>query len=173
MTHANLPKTTVEDIAHLTSNGPWKAKSGGDLIVRLALPSEAVTAFLDYENPAFDAVEADSGVNIRGLRSYTVDNIPKGSIGGREWHMARTEYVGALGGSALWQCVDLSGNEREFVLDGTAAVIMPPGILHTYQALEDNTRLQIIYNTLFVPEDPKTHDTFSRESFENAIRSVE
>lgn len=170
MTSPENSQNTVNDINHVTERGPWKSKSGGDLTVQLALPREAALAFFDDSNPAFDTIEDESGYDIRGLRTYTVSHIPEGSIGGKEWHVARTEYVQALAGSALWQCVDFQGSEREFVLDGTSAVIMPPGILHTYEALEDDTRLQVICNTLFIPEDPKTHDTFSQESFEDILR---
>jgi dTDP-4-dehydrorhamnose 3,5-epimerase-like enzyme len=120
---------------------------------------------LDFDNPAFKTVEDESGQDIRGLRSYTVSDIPSSSVGAIEWHMIRTEYVTALAGAVIWQCIDLDGREREFTLDGSKAIIQPPGILHIYQALQPNTRLQVTCNTLFVPEDPRTHDTFSRDIF--------
>lgn len=156
---------TVNDIQEITARGPWTSKSGGELNVAFALPQEQLKAFLDFENPEFDYVEKVSGHNIRGLRSYMVSDIPEESVGGKEWHRARSEYIGALAGSALWQFVDFAGNEREFVTDRKTSVIIPPGILHTYTGLEEGTALQIIANTLFVPEDPLTHDTFSQESF--------
>jgi hypothetical protein len=152
---------TVDDIEVIKTRGPWQTKSGGELNVLFALGGQRLREFLDFDNPEFDEIPGD----MRGLRSYTVTGIPEGSIGGTEWHRARTEYIRACGGSALWQCVDLAGGEREFELDGETAVAMPPGILHTYRALEDNTGLQVVANTLFVPEDPRTHDTYSLESF--------
>lgn len=157
--------TGIDDIRTIETRGPWTAKSGGLLNVMMALPQDEVSGFFDYSRPGFDAIEQETGVNIRGLRIYDVNKIARGNIGGMEWHAVRTEYVAALGGKALWQCTDASGRETELVLDGTRSVLMPPGILHTYVALEDNTRLQVICNTLFIPEDPRTHDTYSREDF--------
>lgn len=165
MKNIELPTSTVNDVQVVETRGPWHSKSGGILEVQVALDKDAAMAFLDYDNPEFDRVEQESGVNIRGFRSYTVSDIPKGSVGGKEWHVARTEYVTALSGLAIWECVDFSGQKREIELDGTNAVIQPPGILHTYRALQDDTRLQVICNTLFVPDDPSTHDTYSRDAF--------
>ena len=160
-------KTSVEDIKVIDTRGPWVTKSGGSLDVLFALPQEEVNRFLDYGHPGFDRVDRETGANIRGLRVYNVSEVPKDSIGGLEWHDIRTELVSAIGGSALWQCADLDGNETEFVLDGKKSVLMPPGILHTYVALEDDTHLQVVCNTLFNPEDPRTHDTYSKELFTN------
>ncbi|HEV7454413.1 MAG TPA: hypothetical protein VGO07_04080 [Candidatus Saccharimonadales bacterium] len=156
---------TVDDIQVLTTRGPWQSKSGGRLEVLFSMSREQVVNFLDYDNAEFAAVQAASGTDIRGLRSYTVSDIPKGSVGGKEWHRARTEYVRAAAGAAMWECIDFQGNERHIALDGTTAVITPPGILHTYRALEDGTELQVVCNTLFVPEDPLTHDTYLRDTF--------
>jgi hypothetical protein len=156
---------TVDAIRIIESRGPWQSKSGGELDVLFGFDQEEVRAFLDFANPEFDRVQLESGEDIRGLRSYSVSNIPKDSIGAQEWHRARTEYVRALSGSALWTCVDFEGNERTFTLDAKTAVIIPPEILHTYQALEDNTRLQVICNTLFNPDNKLTHDSYSQESF--------
>jgi dTDP-4-dehydrorhamnose 3,5-epimerase-like enzyme len=151
---------SIDDVQVIDSRGPWQSKSGGQLNVHFALPREALEAFLDYDNPEFSIVESRSGHDIRGLRHYAVSDIPAGSIGGKEYHRARTEYVRAAAGSAIWQCVDIAGREREFQLDGTRGVIVPPYITHTYQALEDNTSLEVFCNTLFVPDEPLTHDTF-------------
>lgn len=160
-----MPRFTVDDIQTVSHKGPWHSKSGGTLDVLLALSQEEVTTFLDYDNEEFARAEQESGENIRGLRSYTVSDISKGCVGGKEWHRARTEYVTALAGKAIWQCIDFNGKEASFTLDGTTAVITPPGILHTYSALEDGTQLQVICNTLFNPDSPATHDTFTRDDF--------
>lgn len=166
MRQLEIPRTSVNDVQVIEAGGPWPTKSGGNLMVHFALPYEATQAFLNYGNPEFDALKEESGVDIRGLRSYTVSDIPKGRIGGLEWHIARTEYVTALGGRALWQCVDRDGRERDIVLEEGTAIIQPPGIVHTYKALKKNTRLQVVCNTLFDPKDPRTHDTYSRELFD-------
>lgn len=158
-------KNLVQNITPIDTRGPWKSKSGGELNVLLALSRSSLHKFLDYDNPEFDRLPED----LRGLRTYTVSDIPKNSVGGGEWHKARTEYIGALAGSALLQCVDFSGNEQEFILNGHSSIIMPPGILHTYTALEDSTTLQVLANTLFIPEDSRTHDTYSAESFYKLI----
>lgn len=156
---------TVAEIKVVESRGPWKSKSGGELDVLFGFNQDEVMAFLDFDNPEFSKVMQVSGKDIRGLRAYTVSGIAKDSIGAREWHRARSEFVRVLTGSIIWTCVDLEGNERTFTLDTKTAVLTPPGILHTYQALEANTKLQVICNTLFIPQDPHTHDTYSQESF--------
>jgi len=156
-----LRSYSIDDVQVIESRGPWQSKSGGALNVHLALPREVLGAFLDYDNPEFGRVESQSGYDIRGLRHYAVSGIPAGGIGGNEYHRARTEYVRAAAGRAVWQCVDISGREREFLLDGTRGIIVPPFITHTYEALEDNTTLEVLCNTLFIPEEPLTHDIFT------------
>lgn len=151
----------VDSIQTHETRGPWRSKSGGNLDVMCAMSRKALSRFLDFDNPDFETLPHD----IRGLRLYTVSDIPAGAIGGAEWHKIRTELVTALSGRAILQCVDLQGAQRDFTLDGRVSVIIPPSILHTYQALEDNTRLQVVANTLFIPEEPSTHDTFSKETF--------
>lgn len=126
-----------------------------------SLPAAQLKKFLDFDNGAFD----DTGQDIRGLRSYMVSGIAKGSIGAHEVHLARTEMVTALDGKASWTCVDLLGNEKVFMLDGTNVLMVPPGILHTYEALEDDTHLQVVANTLFMPDDPATHDSYPVAEF--------
>ena len=157
---------TVDDIIVVNIRGPWITKSGGELNVLFALPQDQLEQFLDFDNPEFNTFST----NVRGLRSYIVSNISKGSIGAMEWHKARTEYLGALDGEALLECVDLNGGTRQFILDSSTSVIVPCSILHTYTALKDNTRLQVIANTLFDPEDETTHDSYTLESFYDQVR---
>src|SRR5688572_18649953 len=137
MLKLELPNTSVDDIQVVDVRGPWDTKAGGTLKVHYTLSGFALARFLDVDNPAFEAIEEHSGVDIRALRSYEVGGAPAGSVGGLEWHLARTEYVRALAGSALWQCVDPQGRQREFVLDGTQGIIQPPGLLHIYKLLEE------------------------------------
>lgn len=152
---------TVGEVRSIDVRGPWATKSGGELQVLFSLPVTALEAFLDFDNSAF----SDFSQDVRGLRSYVVKGINKGGIGAKEVHLARTELVTALNGRASWVCSDLLGNEKSFTLDGTNVLIVPPGILHTYESLEDNTRLQVIANTLFIPEDSSTHDSYPAEEF--------
>lgn len=152
---------TIDEVRILRIDGSWKTKSGGHLEVMLALPQEEVIAFLDYNNPAFDKVPH----NLRGLRVYTVKDIPEGAIGANEWHKIRTEVITVIDGRATLRCVDMIGQEREFYLDGNQSIVIPPTLMHTYHATENRTRLQVITNTLFDPNDPSTQDTFSMEEF--------
>lgn len=160
---------TVADIQEVKTQGPWDSKSGGKLYVLLALGEDALMAFLDFDNPEFVKVEANSGVNIRGLREYKVHDISKGKEGGREWHKARTEFITVLSGRAVWECVDLAGQTKEYELDESKGVIMPPGILHSYRALQDGTTIQVVCNTLFRPDDPRTYDTYPDTAFSGLV----
>lgn len=155
----------VEDVIVLQTRGPWATKSGGELAVLLALTKEQVDIFLNYDNPEFDKVLKETGTDIRGLRTYNVKGIANGCVGAMEFHRARTELVSALSGKATWKCEDVYGGVKEFTLDSTTSLMVPSGILHTYTALEDDTRLQVICNTLFTPEDPATHDSYLMDEF--------
>ncbi len=163
----NAPKitNTVEDIRIIETRGPWQSKSGGELNVLFQLEREDLESFLGFINPAFMAVQEETGIDIRGLRTYGVRGIPADSVGANEMHFARNELVSAIGGSALWICEDINGNQKTITLDENTSVICPAGLFHTYKALENNTHLQVICNTLFNPEDPRTHDSYGEEKF--------
>lgn len=113
--------TSVHEIQVIGAKGAWSSKSGGVLEVSLALPRTALEKFLDFDNPDFDEVPSD----IRGLRTYIVRDIPMGSVGAKEWHKIRTEYMTALAGRARVKCVDFSGEARDFILDGKSSIIIP------------------------------------------------
>ena len=161
---STVRSNSVDDIKVYMRRGPWATKSGGELSVLFGMPADELDAFLDRGNPEFAAVKAQTGVDISGLRSYEVTGIAAGNVGAMEWHKARTEYVRAVEGKALWLCMDSTGKTAEFILDATTAVMTPSGILHAYKALEP-TRLQVICNTIFDPDDPRTHDSYSAEMF--------
>jgi len=153
---------TVDDIQIFETRGPWNTKSGGRLDVLFAIPlATAQEKYFHYEKIEMDCVPGD----IRGLRVYTVRDLPSGRIGGTEWHRIREEMVFALEGSVFWMCEDLFGGQRNFVLGAGVGIWMPPFIRHTYEVREEKSGLFIIANTLFVPEDPRTHDTYSEETF--------
>lgn len=160
---------SVNDIKQLSAKGPWQSKSGGILNVLFAMPEAETQLFLGYDNPEFERIRISSGINIKGLRSYTVSNIAKGSVGAKEWHRARSEYLFAPKGGADIICVDFEGNEASFHVSPKEAIVIPPTILHTYTATEEDTMLQVICNTLFVPEEPETHDSFSSDEFHALI----
>lgn len=164
---------TVHDIKQIESKGPWQSKSGGTLDVLFSLTKAETEQFLGYDNPEFDTIKEASGIDVRGLRSYTVSAIPKDSVGAKEWHKARSEYLFAPQGSATLHCVDLDGNEKTFTVGPQQAIIILPTILHTYTALEDNTKLQVICNTLYFPDQPATHDSFSTEAFYERMKELD
>jgi dTDP-4-dehydrorhamnose 3,5-epimerase-like enzyme len=102
---------------------------------------------------------------VRGLRVYNVSNIPNGSVGANEYHLARTEIVSVLDGASEWRIEDIYGDSRIFIVDKTKSLVIPPGLLHTYTATEDNTRIQVICNTLFIPDNHSTHDSYMIDDF--------
>ncbi|MGB4762500.1 MAG: hypothetical protein WBP12_04065 [Candidatus Saccharimonas sp.] len=152
---------SIEDIKVFNTEGSWSTKSGGSLSVLYKLGYDTVQAFLTYDQKELDEV----GVDIRGLRSYVVENIPKGSVGANEWHRIRNEICFSINGSFRWLCRDVYGNEREFIVDKNSAILTPHHILHTYTALEDNTSISVLANTLFTPDIPSTHDTYPAATF--------
>ena len=153
---------SVDGVQVIDSKGPWDTKSGGKLNVLFGLPFDVLQSqYFNYAQGELDKIAYD----IRGLRAYSVSELAHGSVGANEWHRVRTELVFAISGSARWTCEDLYGGKRELILDSTTAVLTPPFVIHTYEALDDNTKLLVVTNTLFLPEDPTTHDTYSRESF--------
>jgi len=156
-THAS-----VEDIEILEFRGPWQSKSGGELNVLFAIPYDILQSkYFNYDSEELKDIPED----VRGLRSYAVSKIPKGSIGANEWHKIRHEMVFATRGSFRWTCEDLQGNKKEFVLNSGQGAWTPPYLLHTYEALEDDSTIMVIANTLFNPDEPATHDSFSAEDF--------
>ena len=153
---------TVAEIQMMPAAGPWSTKSGGNLEVLMKVPMAALNEqYFSYDSEETDRLSQD----IRGLRIYTVRDLPQDKIGGMEWHRIREEMVFSLEGSVLWICEDALGNKREFTLDSGMGIWVPPGILHTYRVLEEGSGLLVVANTLFIPEDASTHDTYSLEDF--------
>lgn len=142
----------------------FKTKSGGTLAVLFALPFNLVATFFEYDPRELAKIPKD----IRGLRSYQVSNIPSGQIGGTEFHRVRQEIVFGLKGQVRWECQDLFGKTKEFILTSENGIYMPPSILHTYYVEENESGLGVICNTLFhLPACEATNDTYSREEFES------
>lgn len=170
--------------------GPWKTKSGGELRVLFFVPYSnlaaiktdalspvkslfkigpqiASTYFL-YEKAQLEKIQQD----IRGYRSYTVRGLKDGSVGAMEFHMLRKELLFVLGGSAEIEVEDVYGGKKTFTINPSKGLYIPPSILHTYKILEDNTALLVLANTLYVPEDIATHDSFSIEEFRKMQHSL-
>lgn len=162
MEKSNDAVSIVDDVQIFETRGPWDTKSGGKLNVLFAMPLTTVQdRYLRYEKAELDLMPSD----IRGLRAYTVRDLPNERIGGSEWHRIREEIVFVLEGSVLWMCEDILGNQRDIILDTGTGIWMPSFILHTYKVKKERSDLLVIANTLFVPDDPRTHDTYSAETF--------
>lgn len=156
----NLP--SVSEIIVTEAGGNWPTKSGGFLNVLYKLDWTIVNKLLAYDEDELKEILVD----IRGLRSYRVTNIPQGTLGANEWHKVRNEVVFVLKGRIKWTCTDTYGESKEFILDGSQAVFTPHHILHTYEALEDDSTISVLANTLFDPGDPSTFDTYTKDEFD-------
>ena len=152
--------SSVNDIVVIECPGYWQTKSGGILDVLFKMDYDFVMKFLEYES-----LELTKLPHLRGLRSYTVHDVAKDSIGAKEWHKARNEIVFALSGTFRWTCEDIYGEKKEFILDGSNAIFTPHGLMHTYIALADQSAIGVLANTLFDPQDNSTQDTYSIEAF--------
>ncbi len=155
---------TVEEVIVCEARGPWTTKSGGELTVLSALPfSTTIDQFFNYKEK--ELAKMPKGFDIRGLRIYSVRNLSAHQIGGMEFHKIRQEMIFCLEGSVRWECEDVFGNKKNWMLTPGIGVWMPPYILHTYKVLEEKSGLLVVCNTLFIPEDKRTHDTYSKEEF--------
>jgi len=172
MTTVAVPnRPTVRSVIDFETAGPWTTKSGAELRVLTHFPGDSVMGipieyvserFLRYSDNELDRVSSE----IMGIRLYTVRGIPAGAVGGTEFHRVREEMVFCLDGSVWWECEDLFGERREWVLTPEKGIWMPPYILHTYRALEAGSGLLVLANTRFDTADPKMRDTYPREEFE-------
>lgn len=147
----------------IESFGPFWTKSEANLAVLFAFGMEFNWQDLFNYN---EQELARIGIDIRGFRIYEISALKQGVIGGTEFHRIRKEIVTITKGSIVIQLEDLSGRKADFTLTRGQGVWIPPFIKHTYQALEDDTRLVAIANTLFDPTNSTTFDTYSDEEFE-------
>lgn len=154
--------STTRDIRISRGRGPWVTKSGGQLWVLSALTGDEVKELLRYEMGELARVPLD----IRGLRHYVVRDLPAGAVGGTEFHRIRREWVFTARGEVLWRFEDLYGGVHEVVVSQGHGVFIPPYLLHTYTVAQEGTELLAVANTLFVPDDPRTHDTYSMDDFQ-------
>ena len=154
--------SNVYDSKVITPRGTWKTKSQGELFVLMAFEPDIFGSFFSYNPKELEGLEVD----IRGFRIYTVRHLPKGQIGGTEFHRIRQEIIIGLEGLLWIQLEDIFGNSRIISVKPSMAVWLSPFILHTYKSSEDNSGLLVIANTLFDPANPATHDTYNRGEFE-------
>ena len=164
-----MPKS-VAQIGVFPNEGPWKTKSGGELNVLFARHLSFITGlFFEYDADELEKIPRD----IRGLRMYRMDNIPKGGIGGNEFHRIRQEIIIPIKGRLVYECADLFGQKRDFDLTPKTSIWLPPLVMHTYQAQEDNSSIVVIANTLYDAADKETWDTYSLEEFNNLQRKFQ
>jgi len=153
---------SIKDVQEIETRGPWRTKSEGNLMVLFSFPYEIdMKRFLRWDDKELKNIP-----DIRGLRYYSVRSLPKGQVGGGEFHRIRQEIVFATEGSVQWECEDLSGKKKITILAPQNGIWLSPFILHSYKVLEEGTGLAVIANTTFDPENTKTHDTFSLSEFQ-------
>lgn len=153
---------SIDDARIIPIVGPWHTKSKADLDVLLALDYSELSRFLSYDETELVKIPFD----IRGLRIYRVSNLKKDALGGNEWHKLKTEIVYMTKGSARWLLEDKNGNKIEYTIDRqTGGLYIPTHILHTYIALENDSEIIVLTNTLYNPSDITTHDVYSLDEF--------
>lgn len=152
---------TVDQINRLETQGHWRTKSDADLSLLFAFDNREYDFVRNYDLAELQRIPLE----MRGLRCYTVRGIPCGKTGGKEFHRIRTEVLFGLEGTVGLELEDVFGNIKYLELDSKHGVQIPPFILHTYTAKTDKAGLLVISNTLFNPNYPLTHDTFSLEAF--------
>ena len=59
---------------------------------------------------------------------------------------------------------DVYGNIRMFKLDPKTGLYIPPFMQHSFGFPKDSS-FMVVANTLFNPQDPTTHDTYSYAAF--------
>ncbi len=158
----------VNELKILRPVGPWVTKSSAKLTVLFAFQHDDFNKeFFQYDTAELENV----GKDIRGLRIYTVDDIKKNCVGANEWHKIRQEILFCTSGSLNIELVDVYGSKRRVNLSKHEGIWIQPYVLHTYTAIQDMSSLEVIANTLYVPEDVITHDTFSADDFHGLIKT--
>lgn len=161
---------SINDVVTFAPRGPWTTKSNGELDVLFAIPFELIEGrYFSYDKAELEKLPED----IRGFRSYRVSKLQKGAEGANEWHRIRNEIVVTSKGSVSWTVEDMHGQIAEFTLATGESIWIPPYIIHTYNPLSDDTELTVLASTLFIPDNPATHDTFSRDSFDALQKSYQ
>ena len=152
---------SVEDIRELRLTGPWRSKSGGLLSVPFALAHAEAMEIFDYDPAELARLPRD----IRGLRMFVLEDMPAGGIGGGEFHRIRIEISFTMSGKVRWICEDVYGGCKEFLPARDCALYFPPFIMHTMESLESGSAVTVIANTLYDPDDARTHDTYPAATF--------
>lgn len=66
-----------------------------------------------------------------------------------------------------WICQDVYGGTTSAELSSANGNVLynPPYVHHTYEALDPNSSLTVVANTLFDPDDPRTQDSYRSDVF--------
>lgn len=163
-----MNEPSVKGVRVFQVRGPWKTKSNGELWVLFAfnfLEALKFFPFFSIRGILKHFIGKLFAPDIDGFRVYTVSGLKKGAEGGGEYHKKRQEFLYVYCGKVRLELEDIGGRRDIFVLHGGRVVLVPPGTLHSYEVLKDNSGLLVICNTTFDPEDPRTHDTYPEAQF--------
>ena len=151
----------VSDIKVSPTIGPWPSKCGGDLRVPVMLSFGETQRLLQY-----DAEELDrQGTDIRGIRVFYLFRADGGGMAGNQFHRVRTEIAFVVEGSVHWEFKDIYGGERKLIATQDSSVLIPPFVLHRATFTDGGGTLATLANTIYIRDDPRTHDTYSAELF--------
>lgn len=156
-----LVAPTIDEIREINAQGPWKTKSDGELHVHIKEDYDSIQNFFTYDQNELENVPE----GIRGFRIYSVKKCPANMIGGTEFHRIRQEFIFGLEGIVDFEFEDVYGNIKKMEIDDMKGFYLPHFILHTYLTKKEKGIIIIIANTLYDAEDPRTHDTYSVETF--------
>lgn len=152
-----MAKPTIDDVQELEIRGPWTTKSNADLRLLFGLGKKEMDSFFTYDETELNKLPQD----VRGLRMYTVSGLKTGAKGANEWHRIKKELIFITRGSVHWLLTDAFGNTKEYTLTPeNHGILIPPFVLHAYTALEDDSEIAVITNSLFIVDDPRTHDVY-------------
>lgn len=169
MLHLPRNPARVSDVDVSTTIGPWHSKCHGDLLVPVMLPFEQARRFLEYDTEELARLETD----IRGIRVFYLDHAEAGGMAGNQFHRLRTEIAFVVEGTVHWEFEDLYGGERKLVASQNLSVVIPPFVLHRATFGGDGGTLATLANTIYIREDPRTHDTYSADQFRGMRQSMQ
>ena len=101
---------SIDEVMKIVGEGLFASKSGGTMNVPLNLPIDVINRdLLTWDETCVGAEKKD----IRGLRVYTMANIPTDKPGAMEMHRVRREMIYTTRGRVLWTLEDLYGDKVE------------------------------------------------------------
>jgi hypothetical protein len=140
--------------------GNIPTKSEALLHMFLQLPEREMAEFFSYGQDELKKLPAGR----KGLRLYGVTGLKEGKIGGKEFHRVKKEFFFMVEGSMRMECEDVYGDKKEFIVDRSHGLYIPPFVMHTYTMLAPGSFL-VVANTIFDRADKRTHDLYPMEVF--------